>query len=50
MIIFNFIGKPYNVRNSVIILKRANHTPCFGTETVSSLAPKIWDIILLGAN
>ena len=43
--IFHFVEKPYNPRNNSIIIRQANRIVYFGTESVSSLAPKLWEII-----
>ena len=42
---FRFIQKPYNLRNDPEVQRRRNHTVHFGTESISSLAPKIWESI-----
>ena len=39
--IFHFVEKPYNLRNNSIIQRQANRTVYFGTESISSVAPKI---------
>ena len=38
---FHFIQKPYNLRNDPELQRRRNRTVYFGTESISSLAPKI---------
>ena len=43
--IFHFVEKPYNLRNNTIIQRQANRTVYFGTESISSLAPKLWEVI-----
>ena len=43
--IFRFVEKPYNLRNNSIMQRQANHTVYFGTESVTSLAPKLWELI-----
>ena len=43
--IFHFAQKPYNLRNDSTLERRANRTVYFGTESISSLAPKIWEIV-----
>ena len=43
--IFHFIVKLYNLRNNSIIQRQANRTVYFGTESISSLAPKLWELI-----
>ena len=42
---FHFIQKPYNLRNDPELQRRRNCTVYFGTESISSLAPKIWELI-----
>ena len=42
---FRFIQKPYNLRNDPELQRRRNRTVYFGTESISSLAPKIWELI-----
>ena len=43
--LFHFVGKPYNVRNNSVIQRQANCTVYFGTESIYSLAPKLWELI-----
>ena len=43
--IFQFIDKPYNLRNNSIIQRQQNRTVYFGTESLTSLAPKIWELV-----
>ena len=43
--IFHFVEKPYNLRNNSIIQRQANRTVYFGTESISFLAPKSWELI-----
>ena len=42
---FHFIQKPYNLRNDPELQRRKNRTVYFGTESISSFAPKIWELI-----
>ena len=42
---FHFIQKPYNLRNDPELQRQRNCTVYFGTESISSLAPKIWELI-----
>ena len=42
---FHFIQKPYNLRNDPELQRRKNRTVYFGTENISSLASKIWELI-----
>ena len=39
--IFHFVEKRYNLRNNSITQRQANRTVYFGTESISSLAPKL---------
>ena len=43
--IFHLVEKPYNLRNNSIMQRQANRTVYFGTESISSLALKIWELI-----
>ena len=43
--IFHSVQKPYNLRNDSTLQRRTNRTVYFGTESISSLVPKIWEII-----
>ena len=43
--IFHFVEKPYNLRNNSIIQRQANRIVYFGTESISFLAPKLWELI-----
>ena len=43
--IFHFVEKPYNLRNNSIIHRQANRTVYFVTESISSNAPKLWELI-----
>ena len=42
---FHFIQKPYNLRNDPELQRRRNRTVYFRTESISSLAPKIWELV-----
>ena len=42
---FHFIQKPYNLRNDPELQRQRNRTMYFGTESISSLATKIWELI-----
>ena len=42
---FHFIQKPYNLRNDPELQRRRSRTVYFGMENISSLAPKIWELI-----
>ena len=42
---FYFIQKPYNLRNDPELQRWRNRTVYFGTEIISSLAPKTWELI-----
>ena len=43
--IFYSVQKPYNLRNDSTQQRRRNRTVYFGTESISFLAPKIWEIV-----
>ena len=43
--VFHFVEKPYNLRNNPIMQRQVNRTVYFGTEIISSLAPKLWELI-----
>ena len=43
---FHFAQKPYNLRNDSTLQRWRNRTVHFGTENISSLAPKIWEKVL----
>ena len=43
--IFHFVNKPYNLRNNRILFRKRNRTGFYGTESLSSLAPRIWELI-----
>ena len=42
---FHLMQKPYNLRNGPELQRRRNRTVYFGTESISSSAPKIWELI-----
>ena len=42
---FHFIQKPCNLGNDPELQRRKNRTVYFGTESISSFAPKIWELI-----
>ena len=46
--IFHSVQKPYNLRNDSTLRRQRNRTVYFGTESISSLAPKIWEIVPCG--
>ena len=43
--IFHFVERPNYLRNNSILQRQANRTVYFGTESISSLAPKLWELI-----
>ena len=43
--IFQFVKKPYNLRNRSILQRKRTKTVYNGSETLSSLAPKIWVLL-----
>ena len=42
---FIFVNKPYDLRNNTVLSRRKIKTEFYGTETISNLAPKIWDLV-----
>ena len=42
---FHFIQIPYNLRNDPELQRRRKRTVYFRTESISSFAPKIWELI-----
>ena len=42
---FHSVQKTYNLRNDSTLQKLRNLTVYFGTEGISSLAPKMWEIV-----
>ena len=43
--ISHFAEKRYNLRNNSIMQRQTNRTVYFGTESISSLVPKLWELI-----
>ena len=43
--IFHFVGRPYNLRGDYTLERKRNHTVYHGSESLSSLAPKLWDLL-----
>ena len=43
--IFHFVNKHYDLRNNRILFRKRNRTVFYGTESLSSLAPRIWELI-----
>ena len=43
--IFHFVNKPYDLRNNRILFKKRNRAVFSVTESISSLAPRIWELI-----
>ena len=43
--IFQFVNKPYDLRNNSILLKKRSRTVFNGTGSLSFLATKIWKLI-----
>ena len=43
--IFHFVNKPYDLWNNGILLRKRNRTVFYGTESLSSLASRIWELI-----
>ena len=42
---FHYLQKQYNLRNDSTLQRRRNRTVYFGIESISSLTPKIWEIV-----
>ena len=43
--IFHFVNKAYDLRNNRILFRKRTRTVFYGTESLSSLAPRIWELI-----
>ena len=43
--IFHFVKRPYNLRSVYTLEKKRDHTVYHGSESLSSLAPKLWDLL-----
>ena len=43
--VFVFENRPYNLRNPSILKRKKDRTVFYGSESISSLAPKIWELI-----
>ena len=43
--IFNFVERPYNLRRDYTLERKRDHTVYHGSESLSSLAPKLWDLL-----
>ena len=43
--IFHFVNKPYDLRNNRILFRKRNRTVFYGTESLPSLAARIWELI-----
>ena len=43
---FHFVNKPYDLRKNRILSRKRNRTAFYGTESLSSLALRIWELIL----
>ena len=42
--IFHFVNKTYDLRNNRILFRKRNRTVYYGTESLSSLAPRVWEL------
>ena len=40
---FHFVARPYNLRSDYTLERKRDHTVYHGSESLSSLAPKLWD-------
>ena len=43
--IFHFVERPYNLRSDYELERKRDHTVHHGSESLSSLAPKLWDLL-----
>ena len=43
--IFHFVEKHYNLKNNSTLKRRCNDLVHLGTQIISSLAPKIWELV-----
>ena len=43
--IFHFVERPYNLRSDYTLERKRDHTVYYGSESLSSLAPKLWDLL-----
>ena len=43
--LLQFFNKPYNFRNNNMLQSKKDKTLYFGTERISSLAPKTWELL-----
>ena len=43
--IFHFVGKPYNLRSDYTLERKRDHTVYHGSESLSSLAHKLWNLL-----
>ena len=41
--IFHFVERPYNLRSNYTLQRKQDHTVHHSSESISSLAPKLWD-------
>ena len=42
---FEFLNRAYNFRNTSVLKRKKGRTVFYGSESVTSLAPKIWDLL-----
>ena len=43
--IFRFMEIPYNLRSDYTLKRKQDHAVYHGSESLSSLAPKLWEIL-----
>ena len=43
--IFYFVEGPYNLRSDYTLKRKRDHTVYHGSESLSSLAPSLWDLL-----
>ena len=44
--IFHFVERPHNLRSNYTLERKRDHIVFHGSENLSSLAPKLWDLLL----
>ena len=43
--IFHFVERPYNLKSNYTLERKRNHIVYHGSESLPSLAPKLWDLL-----
>ena len=44
--IFHFVNRPYDLRNNGMLCRKRNRSVFYGTDSLSSLAARIWELIV----